>query len=271
MLRKHIEREVMSESKHFTHNRIGKWCNYSNLNARYNDKYSLFSIKMLSPKPMDIILDNGCGNGRFSQILSGNARTIIATDISPFMTRATKERKLNNVNVTITDSQNLPFRSSTFDKIICIHNMWYIPLYEKAVYEMQRLSKTGGCVVLDQISEKWNTKDHPIHFRIIYKIRNIIDTILNIFERRQRRYKETPTFYRSSSQFIRPFKKYNCKFYSVLSPPLLYQILDIFPIIRTLIKNKLWSSTLVEGFEKLAHRWLVIQEMERTDNPNETS
>ncbi len=252
----------MKGSKYYTNKKIDAWCDcpeiVGQVNYTYDSKYSLQVVGFLAPSAGEIILDNGCGNGRFSQILSGDGRIVVSLDINPFMVGSTKSRGIEGVNGVIADSQNLPFVTSVFDKAMCVHNMWYIPLYDKSVVDMLRIVKLGGRMVLDQISEKWDTRDIPILYRILWKLRSLVNMVVFLVMEKRGFGRNMPCFYRTSHQLLHPFGGYNPEFHHIPLLSVLYHILDISPMTRMIMRDRLQSTELVKGFSSSVHRWLVV-------------
>lgn len=101
-----------------------------------------------------LILDAGCGYGRFAIPLAKKGNNVVALDASPAMLdRLVKQIRRNNLNniypirASITD---LPFKSDLFDGVICRGTFYYIPSKEwnNAIYEFARvLKKNGGLYI----------------------------------------------------------------------------------------------------------------------------
>jgi SAM-dependent methyltransferase len=102
----------------------------------------------------DITLDAGCGNGRHSwEVYNRNHSPVVAFDIdvvcvkkNKYMLDSLKEQKQikGNYHLLIADVKNLPFKSSSFDKIICSEVLEHISEDKSAAEELVRvLSKDG--------------------------------------------------------------------------------------------------------------------------------
>jgi len=112
--------------------------------------YDSFALDLLHHSSDELILDNGAGNGRFAASLASMGSRVVALDIDLKLLKAARQntRTRGNVSVIRADMTNLPFVRESFDKVICVHNLWYVGDYEKAVHEMRRvLSRCGMCVV----------------------------------------------------------------------------------------------------------------------------
>lgn len=79
----------------------------------------------------DLILDAGCGYGRFSIPLASRCKRVVAIDLSESMLKRLKRNctifRLNNIDIIRADLRFLPFRPECFDKVICWSTIYYIP------------------------------------------------------------------------------------------------------------------------------------------------
>jgi ubiquinone/menaquinone biosynthesis C-methylase UbiE len=258
---------VSQDSKYFVNKKLEHWLKYRDIKEK---GYDFKVFQLLNPQKEELILDDGCGNGRFSLAMAGKGVKIVSLDVNKFMVQATKRRAAEidrSIDVVIADCQNLPFRNRLFDNVLCVHNLWYIPLCDKAVNEMLRVTKDGGKLVVDQISEKFHMRHIGMHRRFLVGIRKFTKYIQSKVGR-----EVTPEFFGTPEQFLRPFANYRTRFYSIPLPPLLYEILDVMPFsnIFKRVKSELCPFLLTEGFNQSAHRWLVICEKRKTSVREET-
>lgn len=96
------------------------------------------------------ILELGCGNGshwegRIEQLPKGCKLTL--SDFSDGMLDLVKEKYSSYPNVSFCniDIQSIPFESDSFDVIIANHMLFHVPDLNKALLEVQRVLKKGGC------------------------------------------------------------------------------------------------------------------------------
>jgi SAM-dependent methyltransferase len=113
-------------------------------------------LKVLLP---GIVLDVGCGRGRYSNPLLNSSFTYVGIDISKGMLKIAK----NNVeNVDIENKQNLhliqgcaeflPFRAGIFDSVICIDMLHHLPdhfSFARVFFELSRATKLCGNLVVE--------------------------------------------------------------------------------------------------------------------------
>ncbi len=106
------------------------------------------------------ILDLGCGSGRnliyigkkgfsVTGIENSNEAVILATNW-------VKKEKLNNATIMRGDFKKINYASNSFDMVICIHAIYHGKLedIEKSLYEIKRVMKKGGLLLITFLSIK---------------------------------------------------------------------------------------------------------------------
>lgn len=121
--------------------------NYENI--RYLKEYSTFYQDFLFESMLSLIdkkgliFDNGCGVGNIVKFL--NKDDVIGLDISKGMLNHAK----NRMNIVLNgDSQRLPFKDGIFDVVVCRSLLHHLPEPKKGVFEMSRVLKKGGEIVI---------------------------------------------------------------------------------------------------------------------------
>jgi ubiquinone/menaquinone biosynthesis C-methylase UbiE len=106
-------------------------------------------LDLLKPKQGEVVLDAGCGTGVFTvDILSLGSR-VIGLDISlPMLIQAGKKLKGYPIETVLADMSNLPFRESSFDKVVSVTALEFIEDAKGAVKELFRVTRRGGCIVV---------------------------------------------------------------------------------------------------------------------------
>lgn len=93
------------------------------------------------------LLDVGCGTGHHMASLCKRGFKVAGVDGSEEMIA---HARANNPNAQIerSDVDNLPFADSSFDFVLCVEVLRYLPDFTKCVNEIARVLKPGGvCLV----------------------------------------------------------------------------------------------------------------------------
>jgi ubiquinone/menaquinone biosynthesis C-methylase UbiE len=105
-------------------------------------------LDLLEPCHGDILLDAGCGTGVFTVDLISLGPRVIGLDISmPMLTRAREKLKGYPFQAVLGDMLSLPFPDGSFDKVVSVTALEFIKDGERAVGELFRVTRSGGCVV----------------------------------------------------------------------------------------------------------------------------
>jgi len=112
--------------------------------------------------PGDKILDLGCGNGRFFELLKDKDINYIGVDFSEKLIEIAK-KKYPKVKFQVTDALNLPFPNNYFDRIYSIAVLHHIPSKEfkrQFLKEARRVLKPNGLLILTvwkpKSKKNWN-------------------------------------------------------------------------------------------------------------------
>ncbi len=143
--------------------------------------YEKRAIKLLNLSNNNIILEIGCGDGRFTkQIIKKNKNIYVGIDISYKMIKYTRNN-IKRSNFIISDAEYLPFRNEVFDRILIFATLFFISNQKKTILEIKRVSKKNCKIVIDH-RNILNVKIliNKILFKILKKIKNIIKKIIKI-------------------------------------------------------------------------------------------
>lgn len=117
-----------------------------------------WSPEWLSDK---IVLDVGCGAGRFAEVASRYARAVVAMDFSSAVTAArTNLESRSNVHVVQGDIYRLPFRTGAFDASYCIGVLQHTPDPVSATRALPRVVRRGGQLAVTVYERRRITRLH---------------------------------------------------------------------------------------------------------------
>jgi SAM-dependent methyltransferase len=102
-----------------------------------------------------LVLDVGCGMGRFSDVASRWGATVVGIDLTSAVDAAYANiGQRDNVHLAQADIFALPFRDETFDFIFSIGVLHHTPNTRAAFDQLPRLLKPGGRIAIWVYSEK---------------------------------------------------------------------------------------------------------------------
>lgn len=107
-------------------------------------------VDWLSPKSGLHWLDVGCGSGALSEaiITRRNPATVVAIDQSEGFVRTSMQRLGSKASCKVGNALSLPLDEATIDVAVSGLVLNFIPDPEKALSEMQRVTKKGGTVAV---------------------------------------------------------------------------------------------------------------------------
>jgi ubiquinone/menaquinone biosynthesis C-methylase UbiE len=96
----------------------------------------------------------GCGTGFYTQVLSGLADSVFATDLSPGMLALAQEQiKAPNVKFQVEDCQKTSLPSSAFDTAF-MSLVIHFTEPDKTLSEMRRILKPGGALIIANLDSR---------------------------------------------------------------------------------------------------------------------
>lgn len=114
-------------------------------------KYPKFNLQDEVLKAVDLkngesLLEVGCGKGDLINSFPDNGENLVlGSDLFPGMM---KESVIKSRRFLVSDSQNIPFRTETFDAVAAVNMLYHVPDKDAALSEMARVLKSNGRVVI---------------------------------------------------------------------------------------------------------------------------
>ena len=122
----------------------------------YNHESEIYGLTYYFDKTkLDLLLDAGCGNGRFLETLPTSTISV-GVDASLNLLRAARRRKRGNFHVCC-ELEHLPFKNNLFGTVISCRVIQHLKEQELAVQELCRVTRTNGDVILE-LYNTWNPK-----------------------------------------------------------------------------------------------------------------
>jgi ubiquinone/menaquinone biosynthesis C-methylase UbiE len=106
-------------------------------------------LQFLVPKKGETIADIACGRGLHSIELLKRGCQVFGMDKDKYSIEVAKSiAQRHGCHLLVGEVTNLPYRTNSFDKIICISSLEHFENDEKALREMNRVLKDDGTIVL---------------------------------------------------------------------------------------------------------------------------
>ena len=113
------------------------------------------------------ILDAGCGTGSLTSALSRriNARSITGVDFSPiYIDYASRIIRDPRITFKVGDICALPFAAHSFDRVLSLLVLHFVPQTERAVVELRRVARPGATVS----AAVWDVRGGYVANRMFY-------------------------------------------------------------------------------------------------------
>ena len=128
---------------------------YNKIAKTYDKRYTtnyLVDIEndlknIISNNNFKIILEAGCGTGRWIGSLKKNGNKVFGLDYSLEMLKISKTNN-TNLKVVNADAVKIPFKNNIFDMIFCINALHHFPDKDLFFYECARALKQTGYLAI---------------------------------------------------------------------------------------------------------------------------
>ncbi|MEK7616895.1 MAG: class I SAM-dependent methyltransferase [Patescibacteria group bacterium] len=124
-------------------------------------------VEELQLKNMEKILDVGCGNGYYLNLLNKLGFELILVGIDNDGRALKDARKLirdNKVKLISANANKLPLESRSFDKVILSEVIEHVEDEQKVLSEIYRVLKPGGVMVLTTCNKDYPFLWDPVNF-----------------------------------------------------------------------------------------------------------
>ena len=113
------------------------------------------------------VADVGCEAGHVSIQLAKKGAYVTSFDICKpalelFQKKIKNSPLRTNINIVLGMIQTTPLKSNSFDYVICTEVIEHVPYLEKSLFEMKRILKPGGKLIITFPNEKLRKKIYPI-------------------------------------------------------------------------------------------------------------
>jgi ubiquinone/menaquinone biosynthesis C-methylase UbiE len=154
------------------------------------DRYGRGTIERLRLKPGSVILDVGCGSGASAipagKVVGPHGR-VIGVDLADrllAMARAkANAQKLQNIEFRQADMEALGYPDESFDAVICVFAIFFVPDMVKQVRELWRMVRGGGQLAITTWGPRMFEPGSAAWWAAVKQFRPDLHTAFNPWER----------------------------------------------------------------------------------------
>jgi len=114
-------------------------------------RYGRRTVERLGLTPGARVLDVCCGSGASAipaAEIAGPDGSVVGVDLAENLLELArskaKQRGLANIDFQTRDLTNLPFAGDSFDAVVCVFGIFFVPDMETALRELKRVLRKGG-------------------------------------------------------------------------------------------------------------------------------
>jgi SAM-dependent methyltransferase len=147
---------------------------YESFMGRWSRRLAPGLLRFSGVQENDAVLDVGCGTGSFSFTVLDAIKSVRVTGIDPsegYLSHAARSRVDPRVSFQIGDARSLPFADASFDRVVSMLVLNFVPEPEQAVREWARVTKSGGTV----IAAVWDYADGMEMLRVFWDQAKALD------------------------------------------------------------------------------------------------
>ena len=129
-----------SAADHYDHEALSFW-----------SKYGTATIERLQLSKGAAVLDVACGSGASAlpaALIVGEGGKVIAADLAENLLQLGREKaarmRLNNIEFICKDMTSLEYADGTFDAVVCVFGIFFVPDMQSLARELWRMVKKGG-------------------------------------------------------------------------------------------------------------------------------
>jgi SAM-dependent methyltransferase len=140
---------------------------YESFMGRWSRRLAPMLLQFSGVQENDAVLDVGCGTGSFSFTVLDAFKNVRVAGVDPsesYLAHAAHSRGDPRVSFQVGDARSLPFADASFDRVVSMLVLNFVPEPERAVREWARVTKPGGTVT----AAVWDYADGMEMLRIFW-------------------------------------------------------------------------------------------------------
>lgn len=101
------------------------------------------------------VLEVACGSGMGLGMLASRARNVIGGDFDPALVETARRQYGDRIEVRQVDAQTLPFGNASFDMVLMLEAIYYLPEAKRFIEEARRVLRPGGLLYVCSANREW--------------------------------------------------------------------------------------------------------------------
>ena len=102
------------------------------------------------------VLEVACGSGMGLGYLARKARRVVGGDYDSKLVEIARRHYGERVEIRQMDAQVLPFPEATFDVVVFLEAIYYLPRPQVFMAEARRVLRPGGCLFICSANKEWD-------------------------------------------------------------------------------------------------------------------
>jgi ubiquinone/menaquinone biosynthesis C-methylase UbiE len=111
-----------------------------------------------------VVVDVGCGNGRIGRLVAPHAKKYLGLDLSEAVYSFPNYLRASDIQLCRASGTNLPLKDGVSDVTICWGVLHHMDDPEKALKELQRITRPGGEVLIFIYSDAYAARENLNRF-----------------------------------------------------------------------------------------------------------
>jgi len=158
---------------------------YELVMGRWSERLAVPFLDFVGTRDGERVLDVGCGTGHLAQAVARRSRPseVCAIDLAPaYIDHARRRNRDARVVFDLGDACAMKFADGTFDRVLSLLVLHFVPQAAKAISEMRRVARPGGVVA----ACVWDVRGGFVANRMFFDTAAALDPKAN--DRRARNY-----------------------------------------------------------------------------------
>lgn len=154
------------------------------------ERYGRRTIERLRLARGARVLDVCCGSGASAiptaEIVGPNGSVVgvdLAENLLELGRAKAKQRGLENIEFRSGDMTNLPFEEESFDVVICVFGIFFVPDMQPALLELKRVLRTGGTLAITTWGPRLFEPANTAFWNAVRDVRPDLDKNFNPWDR----------------------------------------------------------------------------------------